>query len=72
MRNLKERRGAPMLCSFFLTLALTGCAAEQEVLQSEPPSFYISMAAARAEVDAKAAASMISGFRRNNGRGSGN
>ncbi|HVN29112.1 MAG TPA: CAP domain-containing protein [Candidatus Binataceae bacterium] len=50
-------------------MALTGCAAEQEVLQSEPPSFYISMAAARAEVDAKAAASMISGFRRNNGLG---
>ena len=58
-----------MLCSFFLALGLAGCAAEQPGLQPEQPSFYVSMAAARAEVDAKAAASMISGYRRNNGLG---
>jgi uncharacterized protein YkwD len=58
-----------MFCSFLLALGLAGCAAEQEGVPIEQPSFYVSMASARAEVDAKAAAAMISGFRRNNGLG---
>jgi uncharacterized protein YkwD len=69
MRCLPSRESTRMLCTFFLALGLAGCAAEQETLQDEQPSFYVSMAAVRAEVDAKTAASMISGFRRNNGLG---
>lgn len=44
---------------------LAACAAEMP-LPSEP-SFYRSMALANAELDAGAAASMISGYRKNNG-----
>ena len=43
-----------------------GCSDEKP---SGQPSFYRSMAAADAKVDAKAAQSMISGYRRNNGLG---
>jgi uncharacterized protein YkwD len=53
------------LCS--LTGGLIGCS--DEAKPSGQPSFYKSMAAADAELDAKAAASMISGYRRNNGLG---
>ena len=53
------------LCS--LTAGLIGCSNDYK--PSGQPSFYRSMAAADAELDAKAAASMISGFRRNNGLG---
>jgi uncharacterized protein YkwD len=52
------------LCA--LTAGLFGCSSQQPEGQ---PSFYHSMAAAGAEVDAKVAASMISGYRRNNGLG---
>ena len=52
------------LCS--LTGGLLGCSDEKP---SGQPSFYKSMATADAELDAKAAASMISGYRRNNGLG---
>jgi uncharacterized protein YkwD len=45
--------------------ALAGCAGE--VPLSREPSFYRSMALANAELDAGAAASMISGYRQNNG-----
>jgi uncharacterized protein YkwD len=55
---------AGVLCS--LTFGLTGC---DDYKPSEQPSFYQSMASADAKVDAKAAASMISGYRRNNGLG---
>ena len=54
------RRWRGILCA----LALAGCA------QFEPPpqpSFYRSLAAPGAELDASAAQSMISGYRRNNG-----
>jgi uncharacterized protein YkwD len=54
---------AATLCS--LTLGLIGC----DDKPSGQPSFYESMATADAKVDAKAAASMISGYRRNNGLG---
>lgn len=53
------------LCS--LTAGLIGCSNDYK--PSGQPSFYQSMASADAELDAKAAASMISGYRRNNGLG---
>jgi uncharacterized protein YkwD len=46
---------------------LNGCAADHEPTQQ--PTFYLSMAEADAKVDAAAAASMISGYRQNNGLG---
>jgi len=49
-----------------MSFGLLGCSAEKP---NEQPSFYKSMATADAKVDAKAAASMISGYRRNNGLG---
>lgn len=45
---------------------LAACASDTA---SEQPSFYRSLAVSGAEVDANAAASMISGYRRNNGLG---
>ena len=54
------------LCS--LTAGLLGCSSDS-YKPSGQPSFYKSMASADAELDAKAAASMISGYRRNNGLG---
>lgn len=45
---------------------LAGCT---ETPKQEQPSFYRSMASAGAELDANAAASMISGYRANNGLG---
>jgi uncharacterized protein YkwD len=53
------------LCA--LTAGLFGCASDYQ--PSGQPSFYRSMAVANAKVDAVAAASMISGYRRNNGLG---
>ena len=50
-----------------LTLALSGCAGD--LSQSSQPSFYRTMAQAGAELDTAAAASMISGYRANNGLG---
>ncbi len=50
-----------------LTLALAGCAGDQ--FQASQPSMYRSMAQAGAELDTAAAASMISGYRANNGLG---
>lgn len=47
-------------------LTLAGCASEQV---AEQPSFYRSLATHGAEVDSAAAASMITGYRRNNGLG---
>ena len=48
-------------------LALAGCAGDTP--PAEQPSFYRSMASPTAELDAAAAASMISGYRQNNGLG---
>ena len=56
---------AATLCE--LTAGLIGCPAPSA--PSGPPSFYRSMAVSGAKVDAKTAASMISGFRRNSGLG---
>jgi uncharacterized protein YkwD len=49
-----------------MSFGLLGCPDEKPDGQ---PSFYKSMATTDAKVDAKAAASMISGYRRNNGLG---
>ena len=48
-------------------LALVGCAADAPV--TEQPTMYLSMAHAGAKLDARAAASMISLYRQNNGLG---
>ncbi len=50
-----------------LALALAACASDAP--PPEQPSFYRSMASPTAELDAAAAASMISGYRANNGLG---
>jgi uncharacterized protein YkwD len=57
--------GARLLPLFALAL-LCACASEQP-LPSGEPGMYRSMAAAGAELDAPAAASMLSGYRANNG-----
>jgi uncharacterized protein YkwD len=51
-----------------IALALYGCGGIPEPLTQEP-SFYRSMAQAGAQLDSAAAASMISGYRSNNGLG---
>ncbi len=53
------------LALLFALAALAGCAQPSEPPQQ--PSFYRSLAAPGAELDAAAAQSMISGYRRNNG-----
>ena len=65
---LRSERTTRMIATFLLGAGLAACVAEPQV-DSEPPSFYITLAAAKAELDAKAAASMISGYRRNHGLG---
>jgi uncharacterized protein YkwD len=50
-----------------LAVALAACAGE--VAPPEQPTFYRSMASPVAQLDAAAAASMISGYRQNNGLG---
>ena len=62
---LKPAR-AMTICA--LTAGLIGCSSEGDKPGGQP-SFYHSMATANVRVDAKAAASMISGYRRNNGLG---
>ncbi len=47
---------------------LSGCAADRD-LPPEQPAFYLSMAREGAKLDAAVAASMISGYRQNNGLG---
>jgi uncharacterized protein YkwD len=49
-------------------LALGGCSTDNYI-SSEQPAFYISMANANAKLDGPTAASMISGYRANNGLG---
>ena len=49
-----------------LALALAGCASDGDAPAAEP-SFYNSLASADAKVDAAMAASMLSGYRSNNG-----
>jgi uncharacterized protein YkwD len=64
-RRPSARQAACLLAAFVLA-GLCGCAADRPPPAGEP-SMYASMAAAEAELDAPAAASMISGYRGNNG-----
>jgi uncharacterized protein YkwD len=57
----------PVALAALATAALAACVSDR--VPSEQPSFYASMANAAAVVDAGAAASMISGYRQNNGLG---
>jgi uncharacterized protein YkwD len=59
------RRGAAA-AALTATALLTACAGESALPTGEP-SFYRSLATTDAKVDAGAAASMISGYRKNNG-----
>lgn len=63
-----SKRPAIAVCTAVL-LALAGCNSDQRVASSGPqePSFYQSLAAPGARVDAQAAREMISLYRRNNG-----
>ncbi|MES2751259.1 MAG: CAP domain-containing protein [Pseudomonadota bacterium] len=47
---------------------LSGCGADRDT-STERPAFYVSMASAGAKLDPNVAASMISGYRQNNGLG---
>jgi uncharacterized protein YkwD len=60
----------PRMCGLVavIALALASCASE-EPPPAEQPTFYRSLATPDAQVDATAAASMISGYRENNGLG---
>ena len=58
-------RHAGLLAALALA-GLCGCAADRPPPAGEP-SMYVSMAAPEAELDAPAAAAMISGYRANNG-----
>jgi len=58
-------RAAGLLAALALA-SLCGCAADR-VPPAGEPSMYVNMAAADAELDASAAAAMISGYRANNG-----
>ena len=56
--------GRPLIAAFVCVLALAGCATEPMPSQ---PTFYQSLAHDGSRLDPDAAASMISGYRRNNG-----
>jgi uncharacterized protein YkwD len=70
-RPAERRRAALALAGVSLAglalAALGGCAADHPPPAADEPSMYASMATADAELDASAAASMISGYRANNG-----
>ena len=57
---------AVRLAGALAAASLAGCAADRDPPPGEP-SFYRSMASAGGQLDAVTAASMISGYRRNNG-----
>jgi uncharacterized protein YkwD len=63
-------RGAHLAARLAVLAALTGLAAcAGDPLPAEQPAFYRSMASPEAQVDGPTAASMISGYRHNNGLG---
>src|SRR5215472_18485529 len=66
-RRLSMIRPSATVLLGALGLALAACAGE--VAAPEQPTFYRSMASPVAELDGAAAASMISGYRQNNGLG---
>ncbi len=59
---------AGFICGALIAAALAGCA-RQDNTPPDQPTFYQDLAQADGKVDAAAAASMISGFRSNNGLG---
>lgn len=65
VRRLPVAEAARLFVAFVPVL-LAGCAADRDPPPGDP-SFYRSMASAAAQLDAPMAASMISGYRRNNG-----
>src|ERR1700688_2432727 len=65
-RRSPARLAACLLAAIALA-GLGGCAAADRPPPAGEPSMYVSMAATEAELDAPAAASMISGYRANNG-----
>ena len=56
-----------LLGPFLALLALCACAGSENTVPKGEPSFYRNLAQSGAELDAAAAASMISGYRGNNG-----
>lgn len=62
------RRVAGAVAALMALATLGGCGAERAP-STEQPAFYVSMAAAGARLDPAVAASMISGYRQNNGLG---
>src|SRR4051794_25264521 len=71
MQQLPGPLGEPVVMRMAVAvvglLMLGGCAAEAPL--RDEPAFYLSMAHGGARVDAGVAASMVSGFRQNNGLG---
>jgi uncharacterized protein YkwD len=57
--------GKAALAALVAAIVLSACAADRD--PPSQPSFYRSLASAGAELDANSAASMISGYRQNNG-----
>ena len=61
-------RAALAVVFAIVVFGLGGCASDNTVTE-EQPAFYLSMAHGGAKLDANVAASMISGYRQNNGLG---
>jgi uncharacterized protein YkwD len=61
------RVAAALSLTMLAATMLAACVSDQEPTTASEPSFYRSMASAGAAVDASTAASMISGYRSNNG-----
>ena len=62
-------RAVQAAVSTLVVVLVAACAGDRDPPAPGEPSFYRSMAASNAKVDAAAAASMISGYRKNNGLG---
>jgi len=71
MRGNRPASAGPAKAGLLLAAALllAGCGTDRAPPETTQPSFYASLARADAEVDQAAAASMISGYRKNNGLG---
>src|SRR5689334_3521738 len=65
--RVEVRGGARVAGVVTFLLLLAACAADRDPPASSDPTFYRSMAANGATLDAATAASMISGYRSNNG-----
>jgi uncharacterized protein YkwD len=62
-----DRQASARVLAAFALVGLCGCAVADRPPPAGEPSMYVSMATADSELDAPAAASMISGYRANNG-----